>query len=204
MDVGILSIDFDYFIDASAKERDLYFPKRSEEIHKNKLKSIWEERYAIYPRLKELGVIEDYYFLKSFLLSLDGHKVYFYKADNHKSIREIIDMIPRSLQLKIINIDFHHDYYHYYSGDAKYNCGNWLRRVIEERPDTKVKWIRRKDSQLNSLEGSFPFEHTTDIKSISDEKFDYVFICRSPEWSPLHLCSKFEELTWSLLRSKTA
>ncbi|HHV65869.1 MAG TPA: hypothetical protein GXX46_12495 [Peptococcaceae bacterium] len=202
--LGILSIDFDYFIDASSKERDLYFPNGSEDIPKSKYKLLWEEKYSNYPKLKKIGVIKDYYFLKNFLMSLNINKVYFYKADNHKSIREIIDMIPSNLQLKIVNIDFHHDYYHYYSGGDKYNCGNWLRRVLEERPNTKVIWIRRNDSQLNSLEGMFPFENTTDIKSILYEKFDYVFICRSPEWSPPHLNNKFEELTCWLLRGKTA
>jgi len=202
--LGVLSIDFDYFIDASSEERDLYFPEGGEQIPKEKLKSLWEERYAQYPELKELGVIEEYYFLKTFLLSLIGSKVYFYKADSHKNIKKIIDMIPRSLQLKIVNIDFHHDYYHYYSGAEKCNCGNWLRRVLEERPDTKVKWIRRPDSQLYSLEGIFPFEHTTDIKSVLDESFDYVFICQSPEWCPPHLNKKFEELIWSSPMGKTA
>ncbi|NLP45173.1 MAG: hypothetical protein GX351_11180 [Peptococcaceae bacterium] len=202
--LGLLSIDFDYFIDASSKERDLYFPTGSEEISAIKYRFLWEESYVKYPRIKELGVIEDYYFLKNFLTSLHSQKVYFYKADSHKSIKKIIDMIPRNLQLMIVNIDFHHDYYHYYMGRDKFNCGNWLRRVLEERPETKVKWIRRKDSQLYSLEGIFPFEHTTDIKSLLNEKFHYVFICRSPEWSPPHLSNKFEELVWSALRGKTA
>ena len=143
-------------------------------------------------------------FLKKFLMSLSTREVFLYRAESHKSIKRIIDMIPYNLPLRIINIDFHHDYYHYYSGEDKYNCGNWLRRVIEERPETKVKWIRRKDSQLYSLEGIFPFEHTTDIKTILDERFDYVFICKSPEWSPPHLSNKFEELAWSTLRGKTA
>ncbi len=155
---------------------------------------MWEKRYLRYPELKAVGVIDEFYFLKKFLKELKIPKENFIKADNHKSIKDIIDRIPSTLQLKIVNIDFHHDYYHYYKGNDYCNCGNWLRRVIEERPDTKVKWIRRKDSQLNSLDGTFPFEHTENIRSIQNESFDYVFLCRSPEWSPLHLKNKFEEL----------
>jgi len=37
--IGILSIDFDYFINASSQARDMYFPKGSDEIPENKLKS---------------------------------------------------------------------------------------------------------------------------------------------------------------------
>lgn len=198
--VGILSIDFDYFIDVSSEERDMYFPKGSDEIPKEKLAAMWEKRYLEFPELKKVGVIDEYYLFKDFLLTLNIHKENFYKADTHKDIYEIIRKIPRNLQIYIVNIDFHHDYYHFYRDGDKYNCGNWLRRLVEERPSTKVKWIRRSDSQLFSLEGLFPFEHTTDIKSIFNDKFDYIFICRSPEWSPPHLSNKFEEIANYLLR----
>ncbi|NLC19172.1 MAG: hypothetical protein GX757_08110 [Clostridiales bacterium] len=191
---SILSIDFDYFIDASSKERDIYFPQGADEIPQDKLMSFWDEKYKKYPELKKLGVIREFYILKDFLTTLNISKKNFVKADNHKYIKRLIDTIPMSLQLRIINIDFHHDYYHYYKGEDNCNCGNWLRRLMEERPDTKVKWIRRRNSQTVCLDGEFPFEHTDDIKSIYNESFDYVFVCRSPEWSPPHLIDKYEEL----------
>ncbi len=193
--IGILSVDFDYFIDVLAQERDMYFPHGSDELPDDKLQSMWEKRYLRYPELKKIGVIDDFYLLKEYLKELDIPEENFVTADSHKSIKKtIIDKIPVSCRLKIVNIDFHHDYYHYYKGNDYCNCGNWLRRVVEERPDTIVLWIRRRDSQLYSMEGIFPFEHTDNIKSILNEKFHYVFLCRSPEWSPLHLKDKFEEL----------
>ena len=202
--VGILSIDFDYFLDVSSEERDIFFPQGSDEIPKEQKTAMWKDRYKRYPELKEIGVINEYYLLKNYLMTLNLHKYNFYKSDTHKDIRKLIHKIPRDLQLYIVNIDFHHDYYHYYRGEDNYNCGNWLRRLVEERPDTKVKWVRREDSQLCSLEGMFPFEHTTDIESIFNEKFDYVFICKSPEWSPPHLNDKHEELTRDLPKGKIA
>lgn len=196
--VGVLSIDFDYFIDASSQVRDMYFPNVNDEIANNKLQSMWEERYLRYPELKKIGVIDDFYILKKFLMELNIPKGNFIKADSHKYIKNIIERLPGILQLMMVNIDFHHDYYHYYKGSDYCNCGNWLRRVMEERPDIKVKWIRRKDSQIYCLDGIVPFEHTEDIKSIYNEKFDYVFLCRSPEWSPPHLKNKFEEMAFSV------
>lgn len=198
--IGILSIDFDYFINASSQERDIYFLNGSDEIPGNKLLSMWKERYLKYPELKRVGVIDDFYLIKDFLMELKIPKENFLIADNHKYIKKIIDRLPRKKQLKIVNIDYHHDYYHYYKGSDNCNCGNWLRRVIEERPDTAVKWIRRKDSQIYSLDGIVPFEHTEDIKDIYNEHFDYVFLCRSPEWSPTHLSYKFDELASSVLK----
>lgn len=196
--IGILSIDFDYFIDVSSQERDLYFPNGSDEIPSNKLLSLWKEKYLLHPELKKIGVIEDFYFIKNFLKDLKISKDNFGKNDNHKYIKNLIDSISKLRKIRIVNIDFHHDYYHYYYGGENCNCGNWLRRVMEERPDTKVKWIRRKDSQIYSLDGIVPFEHTEDIKSICNENFDYVFLCKSPAWSPTHLNHKFEELASSV------
>jgi hypothetical protein len=197
--IGILSIDFDYFIDASSEERDIYFPDGSDEMPKDKLKSIWKESYLKYPKLKEIGVTDDFYFIKNFLMSFRIRKSNFYKSDTHKNIKLLLDKIPKSTELRLVNIDFHHDYYHYYKDGDNYNCGNWLRRLMEERPRTKVKWIRRKDSQICSLEGDFPYEHTTDIKTVLSDTFQYIFICESPEWSPPHLNYKFEELAGAIV-----
>ena len=63
--------------------------------------------------LKQVGVIDDYYFEK-LSKELENSKENFLKVDNHKYIKSIIDRIPTKLKLKIVNIDFHHDYYHYY------------------------------------------------------------------------------------------
>lgn len=201
--VGILSVDFDYFIDCSSEERDLYFPSGNDEVPKDELDLIWKERYERYPNLIDLGVINDYYVFKNYLLLSNVPNWNIYVSDSHKYIKKVIDKIPKKLPLMIVNIDFHHDYYHYYRGNDKLNCGNWLRRVVEERPNIKVIWIRREDSQTISLEGEFPFEHTTDIKIIFKEDFDYIFICRSPEWSPPHLRGRFNELVSSVYNGKT-
>lgn len=202
MMIGILSIDFDYFINASAQEREKYFPDGRDEIPSDQLQSMWGERYLKFPDLKQIGVINDFYFMKKFLGELNIPKGKIIKVDSHKFIKNMmIDPIPKTSQLMIVNIDFHHDYYHYYKGDHYCNCGNWLRRVLEERPNTKVKWIRREDSQIYSLDGLVPFEHTIDIESIVNDHFDYVFLCKSPEWSPPHLNDKFEALAASVFKN---
>ena len=41
--IGILSVDFDYFIDVLAQERDMYFPHGSDELPDDKLQSMWEK-----------------------------------------------------------------------------------------------------------------------------------------------------------------
>jgi hypothetical protein len=195
---NILSIDFDYFIDISAEDRERLFPDGSDEIPHDELKLMWDESYEKYPEIKEIGVIQEYYYLRELLKSLNIKQEHILIADTHKDIKKIIDLVPEGEQINIVNIDFHHDYYHYFTGGDTYNCGNWLRRLVEDRPNTKVKWIRRDDSQISSLEGEFPFEHITNIKSLESDKFDYIFICKSPEWTPPHMDQKFIELVMTI------
>ena len=63
MMVRILSIDCDYFIAASAQERDLYFPRGGDEILTT-LRSIWKARYLQYPQLADIDVIEQFQAVK--------------------------------------------------------------------------------------------------------------------------------------------
>ena len=117
--------------------------------------------------------------MKNFLALSRVGRGRLFTSDTHKSIKRLIDAVPKRQPVSIVNIDFHHDYYHFFRGGNYLNCGNWLRRVLEERPETRVKWIRREDSQIHSLEGEVPFEHTTELQSIFHRYYDLVFICRS-------------------------
>lgn len=143
-------------MDITAEEREHFFPDGSDEIPAERLDELWQEKYNRFPKLKEVGLIEDYDLVKNLLSSYDFMEEDIRISETHKDIRNMIDMIPKYEYIRIVNVDFHHDYYHYYTGGDNYNCGNWLRRLVEERPDTQIKWIRREDSQIFSLEGEFP------------------------------------------------
>src|SRR5690554_6184991 len=113
---GILSIDFDYFVDASAQERDTYFLQGEDEMPRDTLYTLWQERYLKYPQLAQVGVIDHYFAVRDFLVLLELRKECIFRSDTHKKIKDVIDRIPRNLRLRIVNIDFHHDFYHYYMG----------------------------------------------------------------------------------------
>ena len=192
--IGILSIDFDYFIDVSARERDLYFPDGSDEIPDDALKSMWEERYLRYPELKNVGVIDDYYFLKEYLRELDIPEKNFIMAESHKSIKNtLIDKIPVSFRLRIVNIDFHHDYYHYFKGNDYCNCGNWLRRVIEERPDTKYYGLEGRIPNFIVWKESFPLSILMILSPFLMKNL-IMYLSAEVGVESLHLINKFEEL----------
>jgi hypothetical protein len=187
----ILSIDFDYFIKCTSVQRDKYFPQGADEVEPTELAKMWEDKYKQFPLIKNTSVIDDYFYMGEYL---KGKKVFV--ADSHKDIRRVINRVKLGEDIEVINVDFHHDYYHYFGNEQYfYNCGNWLRRLKEDRPSTSIIWVRREDSQIDSLEGEFPFNHSTMLKPILENMdFDFIFICKSPEWTPPHLNELFDDM----------
>ena len=147
---------------------------------------LWSRCYDFYDKLKDIGLIRDYDRMCDFLRTLIGGKVLF--ADSHKDIQYLFKEIKPDEDLEIINIDFHHDMY--ITGGDELDCGNWLRFLVDLKPDAKITWVRREDSDIESLSGSFPYYHTTDIKEVQGE-FDLVFLCFSSPWTPPHLYTDF-------------
>lgn len=92
----ILSIDFDYFIDASNLEREIYFPRGGDEIPSEQLETIWQMKHAQYSQLPKIGVIEQFYTMKNYLRLLEIKKDNFYNSDSHKNIKKLIDRILKN------------------------------------------------------------------------------------------------------------
>lgn len=190
----VLSIDFDYFIDTDETTRLMHFPDGNDNLSQTMNKIIWDRCYYFHSHLKDIGVIKDYYKMCAFLGSLKGGKVL--HADSHREIEQFFKDINPNEDLEIINVDYHHDMY--ITGGNTLDCGNWLRFLTDFKPDAKVTWVRREDSDVESLSGSFPYYHTTDISEVQGE-FDLIFICFSSPWTPPHLYDKYLEMCHILL-----
>lgn len=192
--IKVLSIDFDYFINASIGTRNDIFPDGADEVPKEEMQKLWEDMYREYPMTKFIDVIDEYNIVCNFL----RHPKYrltenVFMAESHKDIREVLECLPNPLD--VYNIDFHHDMYTFYTGGDNYNCSTWARRLLEDRPDTKYTWIRRKDSDTRVLGGEVECEHTTRLHNLlSVLEVDYVFICMSPEWTPPHLEPLYKDM----------
>ena len=181
----ILSIDFDYFIDADIATRDEKFPVAEEIQSEEEIQRVWNECYEHYPEIKDIGVIDDFNIMLKYLK--EHPYIPCVAKDNHGCI---YDETTSAQDLKIVNIDFHHD--RYIGGRAsQLDCSNWVRFVEEEHPDLKMKWVKRSDSETTSLIGDFPYETTEDLASVLDEDYDLIFLCFSPEWTPPHLRDKY-------------
>lgn len=196
--LNVLSIDWDYFIDATAGERSDLFPDGGNENFPYSLQDIiWSSHYATDEILKIKTDTSAIRKLKKVLKKQFG--LMYMIMDSHKHAYDFIISACEEFgydSLNLVNIDYHHDVYS--NGDAV-DCGNWLAKIIQyyKGTDSKFTWIARSDSDMDlgpSLdECEDTLECTEDLNIISEYQWDVVFICRSGMWSPPHLDKNFKD-----------
>lgn len=212
MKYRILSVDWDYFVNATLEERFTLFPDGgNERINGPLANAVWTSRYAeaiAFNKGKDIRTISynEPAYIK--LLSYLKKPFTFISVDSHKYLGEFIleyllDGTLKIDELEIVNIDHHSDLYDP-KGERPLDCGNWLNKVLEQRPDTKVTWVCNEDSvydevelTLNDLPNRDTIKITTDF-SAAEGDYDLVFLCRSDVWSPPHLDKYFLKMDRSL------
>ncbi len=91
----------------------------------------------------------------------------------------------------------HHDFF---NDNEKVDCGNWISHIFNEygRENIYFKWIANPISLdvygFTSEEKSI-INAATSLEDICDEKYDYIFLCRSDNWLPPHLDREFYKIT---------
>lgn len=211
----VLSIDWDYFIDATAGERAVMFPDGgNENLSAAICNYIWAVRYVDNEKLAEvpldgaaLGRV------KNLLKSTIGKGTHIVVADSHKHMYKEVLSLFRNLSHEVVdlwNIDFHHDVYNM-DNPVGVDCGNWLGLLSHASdPQSTFHWIGRGDSDIGGNKSGdstvldrFPWLELSTISEIpNEEPFDLVFLCRSGMWSPPHLDNSFLSLTRFLKRLK--
>ena len=210
----VLSIDWDYFINATAHQRDMLFPDGGNENISYEIQDfIWNSHYSN-PTNKEelmkLGVLkEEYSILHRILRKFTEKYAYSTVANLYREVlvtvshRWIYDFImqrtTKGEEFEVYNVDFHHDMYSLKTRDQEVNCGNWVNCLLEKRPKMNYHWVKREDSDDEVLGGAKVDCADCKLEDLKDLDFDYVFICRSDCWSPPHLDNYFETL-WALMR----
>lgn len=201
-----LSIDWDFFIGATATQRALLFPDGgNENLHTTLQKYIWDSRYAN-PELNEIEVSNGYKTLLKICKDFDGQC---FIADSHRFAYDfIMENTTPNEEFEVYNIDFHHDLYDYRIKGERVNCGNWATILREDRPNMKYSWIKCNDSELKTIG-----DHIVDARMMSielfsslfqsgiPENFDYLYLCRSAMWSPPHLDPKFVRVAKILMKN---
>lgn len=215
MAMKILSIDWDYYIDASADEREL-FPDGHDFASVSLANSCWASHYGnplCSKDLKKIGVSSDYKDICEFFRNLMSAPNKFMISISHLDAYEFInEQVKGNKSFEITNIDFHHDMYPL---DADYenvrrmtktecsrngkevHCGNWLTAILDDRRNATVRWVARSDSDIAFSMADERYKDRAKIISHGEamnDKYDVIFICRSDIWSCPHLDKEFDDL----------
>jgi len=189
---NILSIDWDYFIEADGSFRACHFPDIPNEKYPKSLQHvIWVNRYACDPELAKVG----YKPIATKFVQLIKSVPFVVVAESHKYAYTYVVQKMRECHAKrvnLLNIDFHSDF----RSDAdELDCGNWLSVLMSEYKGN-YEWLGWKDSYLNDIPKWLKF-FTNEQKALSEianTPWDMVFICRSDMWSPPHLDDAFTNI----------
>ena len=199
--INILSIDWDYYLKASMRERVTLFPDTPNDYLPQDLQQIiWSGLYAN----DRLGLIDcnmgDIRLTKqvfdqsghdTFTAVCCDHKYLYYHIHNY--VNNLVNMScvknTDEVELNLINVDFHHDIYD--SNLSKIDSGNWLRHIMDEFKG-HYQWICRTDSDMPDDMHDLDISH--DIGKIAGRDYDIIFICRSDMWSPPHLDRNFMDM----------
>ena len=219
--IKILSIDWDYYIDADANTRHTCFPDGHDFSSFSLGNIVWGTRYAENAEFYErIGVVEDYEHLCRYFSSLDKAPFELMVTTSHIDAYNFLNsFIKGNKAFEITNIDFHHDAYpcrkeHQRNSTMQQkicsrngksvDCGNWLTAVLQERRNAEVRWVAREDSDtefaMADKEASKRIRIITHEEALMDS-YGAIFICRSDMWSCPHLDEKFREL-WEIPNRK--
>jgi len=193
----VLSIDWDYFINATTNERAWLFPDGGNENLTPYVENIiWASRYCQtvtkkfkYKSIEEIGIKEhEVEILKEILKQ--NSEANSLACLSHKHIYAYLNAYKMKYDaFNIINIDYHHDMYHI---GEDVNCGNWVNKLHADGLIEDFTWINQKDSC--GIKKPFRLKTTFDIKKACNKEYDLIFICRSDMWSPPHLDVEFHKV----------
>ena len=193
----VLSIDWDFFIKATNDERLMLFPDSGREDLPKAIKSlIWESLYGANRKaLEKIGVVNLFKRIRFDLAHSirDYHPKKVVICESHRHIYQYIKGLMKAGEfsgIDLLNIDFHHDCF---TDKDEVDCGNWLYHIMKEY-EGEYRWLSRKDSFLSKEHPVGKLKRLKQYRSIQDEKFNLVYICRSDMWSPPHLDKSFYDL----------
>lgn len=202
---NVLSVDWDYFSDATLSQRLRLFPDRGNENLGSLLSNIiWGTRY-VSGELVQTGLDKRALSVLTSVLRKASPDCLMMVADSHKYAYDfILDSMEEDCvsHINLVNIDFHHDLYDL--GDSNLNCGNWLRLLMEDYDSEydKFSWVKREDSDTDGVDLSRL--QVVPIESIKGIEWDLIFICRSNVWSPPHLDKHFKKAFYPIAHRNMA
>lgn len=195
--MNVLSIDFDYFQNVSVDCLHRCYPNGIDRINEQSVKE-WSSRYSqhgIASELRSVCLLDDEFDMAKELIQAQSPDCIAMVANSHISIYDLIcDEMERreDAKLWISNIDMHHDMF---NENPTLDCGNWIGHIQDRFQTARMEWIANPISrEMYGLDDPQYDMIKTGIAAMKRKTFDVIFLCRSDNWLPPHLDSRFTEL----------
>ena len=188
--INVLSIDFDYFQIVTKKDIKHYPDGIDLDPHISSI--VWMSKYEIYKDLEDIKNDKERIALVSDIIKMNN-KAKKLISYTHKDIYKfILDNTKKDDKVTIYNLDTHHDMF---NKNKELDCGNWISYIKKVRPYTDIYWYANPlTPSIYGLEDYEEYLHTKDISSLLENKYDLIFLCKSPNWVPPHLYNEYEEM----------
>lgn len=199
--LNILSIDFDYFQNVTPSTIQTCYPDGIDlPTHISTL--VWSGYYhntTTNKLLQQVGILQDELDVLTKILKSDKNtqkSTPVMIANSHVHIYDFIHQWMNKFQatsINLVNIDMHHDII---NKNEELDCGNWISHIAEDFDhNCNISWI----CNPISMESYSFTQHEllsieTSIQTITDRKFDIIFLCRSDNWLAPHLDIHFDNL----------
>lgn len=192
--MNVLSIDFDFFQDATAKQLKQYPDGVDYGTEMSKI--VWSSYYTDLSMkrldLNSITINQDFFDQMIEIIQNQDFCIPVLITNSHKYIYDfIMEHWDKNEDIEIWNVDMHHDVF---NNNPQLDCGNWGKHIIDDANAT-LHWIGRTMSieayGLGCIK-DFPMEDNFD--SIRCQQFDALFLCRSDPWLPPHLDDKFTDM----------
>ena len=203
--LNILSLDFDYFLKFENDDTSVLseFPDGTEAFLQFN-DAVWAIRLAykeVEDKIKTVKCNEDELAKVSVFLNCCKADIPVMIANSHVHIHDfILSHAKPGQELRILNLDFHHDAYNI---SQELNCGNWVLKLKERTANpVTYQWVTSENG-WNCAEVTIPsfIKESYRFKSFAeylswnkDYKPDLIFLCRSDVWVPPHLDGYFDML----------
>ena len=211
----ILSIDWDYFVEASKDDRMNLFPDVTTGDFSSDIRNIVWSQYYRDSKIYDVGIKQKEF--ENIKIFLGEKNIQTYTiTENHM---HIVSMLANNFRVdkfnfEIVNIDFHSDIL---TDNTKLHCGNWLSTLIQNISVTKATWVGSNNSiknidvlnqYVNGLallrnDEGINFKYTENMDEVLNTNYDAVFLCLSELWSPPHLDKYFIELVEIITRESS-
>ena len=193
----ILSIDFDYFQKVTPKIIKNYYPAGLD-VSPEVSSFIWYTECPDLDKLSEVTVNKEEIDNLKTLLKAQTNVKKIMVSDSHKDIYSFVKEDSEGNNVKLYNIDMHHDLF---NNHEYLDCGNWISHLKKLTKNLDINWICNPISEeCYGLDERFNGLLMHSVDEIKENDFDYVFLCRSDAWLPPHLDTEFGALWGDVIK----